>query len=65
MTAAQRERAALVATMSEVGPDSPTLCEGWTARDDTRPHGSESVVGVSVLVSGVCTVIAPVRSERG
>ena len=33
MTAAQRERAALVATMSEVGPDSPTLCEGWTTRD--------------------------------
>lgn len=33
MTAAQRERAALVATMREVGPDAPTLCEGWTTRD--------------------------------
>ncbi|MCV7302332.1 TIGR03085 family protein [Mycobacterium barrassiae] len=33
MTAAQRERAALVATMSEIGPDLPTLCEGWTTRD--------------------------------
>jgi uncharacterized protein (TIGR03085 family) len=33
MTAAQRERAALVATMRTVGPDAPTLCEGWTARD--------------------------------
>jgi len=33
MTAAQRERAALVATMSETGPDAPTLCEGWTTRD--------------------------------
>src|SRR6476469_5454563 len=33
MTAAQRERAALVATMSEIGPDAPTLCEGWTTRD--------------------------------
>jgi uncharacterized protein (TIGR03085 family) len=33
MTAAQRERAALVATMREIGPDSPTLCEGWTTRD--------------------------------
>ncbi|MCV7042353.1 TIGR03085 family protein [Mycolicibacterium moriokaense] len=33
MTAAQRERAALVATMNEIGPDSPTLCEGWTTRD--------------------------------
>lgn len=33
MTAAQRERAALVETMRSVGPDAPTLCEGWTTRD--------------------------------
>jgi uncharacterized protein (TIGR03085 family) len=33
MTAAQRERAALVSTMRTVGPDAPTLCDGWTARD--------------------------------
>ncbi len=33
MTAAQRERAALVETMRAVGPDAPTLCEGWTTRD--------------------------------
>ncbi|MHA3024039.1 TIGR03085 family metal-binding protein [Mycobacterium sp. BMJ-28] len=33
MTVARRERAALVATMREAGPDAPTLCEGWTARD--------------------------------
>jgi uncharacterized protein (TIGR03085 family) len=33
MTAAQRERAALIATMSSVGPDEPTLCEGWRTRD--------------------------------
>ena len=33
MSAAQRERAALVETMREVGPDAPTLCEGWTTRD--------------------------------
>lgn len=33
MTAAQRERAALVETMREVGPDAPTLCGDWTARD--------------------------------
>jgi len=33
MTAAQRERAALVATMRTTGPDAPTLCEGWTTRD--------------------------------
>ncbi|MDH6198223.1 uncharacterized protein (TIGR03085 family) [Mycobacterium frederiksbergense] len=33
MTVAQRERAALVETMRTAGPDAPTLCEGWTARD--------------------------------
>lgn len=33
MSAAQRERAALVATMRSVGADAPTLCEGWTTRD--------------------------------
>ncbi|MGV0787772.1 TIGR03085 family metal-binding protein [Mycolicibacterium sp. XJ2] len=33
MTAAQRERAALVETMREVGPDAATLCGGWTTRD--------------------------------
>ncbi len=33
MSVAQRERAALVETMREVGPDAPTLCEGWKTRD--------------------------------
>lgn len=33
MTAAQRERAALVQTMTAVGPDAPTLCDGWTTKD--------------------------------
>ena len=33
MTAAQRERAALVKTMQATGPDAPTLCEGWTTKD--------------------------------
>jgi len=33
MTAAQRERSALVETMRSVGPDAPTLCGGWTTRD--------------------------------
>ncbi|MGA9488879.1 MAG: TIGR03085 family metal-binding protein, partial [Mycobacterium sp.] len=33
MTAAQRERAALVQTLTAVGPDAPTLCEGWTTKD--------------------------------
>jgi uncharacterized protein (TIGR03085 family) len=33
MTPAQRERASLVETMRSIGPDAPTLCEGWTTRD--------------------------------
>ena len=33
MTAASRERAALVNTMRDVGPDAPTLCGDWTVRD--------------------------------
>lgn len=33
MTAAQRERRALVETMRSVGPDAPTLCGDWTTRD--------------------------------
>lgn len=33
VSVAQRERAALVETMRSLGPDAPTLCEGWTTRD--------------------------------
>ncbi|MHC9291262.1 TIGR03085 family metal-binding protein [Mycobacterium sp. LTG2003] len=33
MSIAQRERAALVESMRAAGPDAPTLCEGWNARD--------------------------------
>jgi uncharacterized protein (TIGR03085 family) len=33
MSIAQKERAALVALMREVGPDAPTLCGDWTTRD--------------------------------
>ncbi|WP_407442684.1 TIGR03085 family metal-binding protein [Rhodococcus sp. (in: high G+C Gram-positive bacteria)] len=33
MSLARTERHALVRTMSEVGPDAPTLCGDWTTRD--------------------------------
>ena len=33
MSLARRERLALVDTMTATGPEAPTLCEGWTARD--------------------------------
>jgi uncharacterized protein (TIGR03085 family) len=32
-TLAERERAALSDTLLAVGPDAPTLCDGWLARD--------------------------------
>lgn len=33
MTLAQTERTQLCQLLSEVGPDAPTLCEGWTTAD--------------------------------
>ncbi|MDT5364227.1 MAG: hypothetical protein QOC69_5989 [Mycobacterium sp.] len=33
MTVAQQERAFLVTTMREAGPEQPTLCGDWTTRD--------------------------------
>jgi uncharacterized protein (TIGR03085 family) len=52
MSVAQRERAALVDTMRTVGPDAPTLCEGWTTRDlaahlmirEYRPDAAPGIV---------------------
>jgi uncharacterized protein (TIGR03085 family) len=35
MSVVQRERNALVDILRDVGPDAPTLCEGWTTRDLT------------------------------
>ncbi len=53
MTAAQRERAALVATLRSVGPDAATLCEGWTTRDlaahlVVREHRPDAAAGIMV-----------------
>ena len=33
MTFAQDERRQLAELFREVGPDAPTLCDGWTTRD--------------------------------
>lgn len=49
---AQRERRALVDTMSAVGPDAPTLCGDWTVRDlaahlvvrERRPDASPGIM---------------------
>ncbi|GAA4218894.1 TIGR03085 family metal-binding protein [Actinocatenispora rupis] len=54
MTAyAHRERLALVDLLRETGPDAPTLCDGWTARDLTahllaRERRTYSAVGIVV-----------------
>lgn len=53
MTAAQRERAALVDAMRAQGPDAPTLCAGWTTRDlaahlYVREHRPDASAGIAV-----------------
>jgi uncharacterized protein (TIGR03085 family) len=53
MTAAQRERRALVDTMRSAGPDAPTLCGDWTTRDlaahlVVRERRLDATAGVAV-----------------
>ncbi|BBZ34928.1 TIGR03085 family metal-binding protein [Mycolicibacterium confluentis] len=53
MTVAQSERALLVETLKAVGPDAPTLCTGWTARDLTahlvlREHRLDAAPGIAL-----------------
>lgn len=53
MTVAQRERAALVETMRAIGPDAPTLCEGWKTRDLAahlviREYRLDAVAGIVI-----------------
>ena len=52
MTFAQSERAELADLFDQVGPEAPTLCEGWTAHDlaahlwirETDPVGAGGIV---------------------
>ncbi|SDU89329.1 TIGR03085 family protein [Microlunatus sagamiharensis] len=52
MTFAQSERAELADLLDQVGPDAPTLCEGWDAHDlaahlwirETDPVGAGGIV---------------------
>lgn len=61
MTAfARSERLALCETLRAVGPDAPTLCEGWLTRDlaahlvlrESRPDAAPGIV-VSALAGSV------------
>jgi uncharacterized protein (TIGR03085 family) len=52
MSTSRRERAQLVATLHAVGPEAPTLCEGWTTRDlaahlVVRERRLDAMVGVA------------------
>lgn len=52
-SAAQRERAALVQTLREAGPDAPTLCGTWTTRDLAahlviREHRPDAAPGIMI-----------------
>jgi len=53
MSLASRERAALCDLFEQVGPDAPTLCEGWDTRDlAAHLHLREtSPLAVGILVS--------------
>ncbi len=53
MSLASRERAALCDLFDEVGPDAPTLCEGWDTRDlAAHLHLREtSPLAVGILLS--------------
>jgi uncharacterized protein (TIGR03085 family) len=51
MGVAADERRALVALFEEVGPDAPTLCEGWSTRDlaahlVVREHRMDAAPGI-------------------
>lgn len=66
MTAAQRERAALVDSLRAVGPDEPTLCEGWQTRDLAahlyiREHRLDAAGGI--LVPGLSGYTAKVQDK--
>src|SRR5690242_20953074 len=70
MTAAQRERAALVESMRAVGPDAPTLCGDWTTRDlaahlVVRERRPDATPGVAVkALSGWTESVQESYAER-
>jgi len=52
-TIAQFERSALATLLDELGPDAPTLCEGWSTRDlaahlVTRERRGDAALGIAV-----------------
>lgn len=69
MTIARDERAALVSTLHSVGPDAPTLCEGWTTRDLTahmivREYRLDAMPGILITALAGRTQSAQDRAAR-
>jgi uncharacterized protein (TIGR03085 family) len=63
------ERAALVDLLEEVGPDAPTLCEGWTTRDLAAHlalrERSPAAIGIQVApLSGLTDRVQDSYAER-
>lgn len=73
-TTAQMEREELAGLLRAVGPDAPTLCEGWTTRDlavhlVVREHRPDAAAGmfISALarhLSDVSEAVAQLSYER-
>jgi uncharacterized protein (TIGR03085 family) len=65
---AQRERSLLADQLDEVGPDAPTLCEGWTTRDLAAHllvrERSPAAAGIVVKPLSGWTEIAQRRTAR-
>ncbi len=70
MTITAAERAALCDLFDELGPDEPTLCEGWTTRDllahllvrERRPDAAAGIV-IPLLAQYTTQVMATVAEK--
>ena len=70
MSFSSAERTKMVALFHELGPDAPTLCEGWTARDLAahlwvRENRPDAVIGffVPALSSHADNIMEEVRAR--
>jgi uncharacterized protein (TIGR03085 family) len=70
---AAHERAALADVLTELGPDAPTLCEGWTTKDmaahvyvrERRPDASLGVLPLGPLSAYTDRVMASALRTLG
>lgn len=70
---AQRERRVLVDALRTLGPDAPTLCEGWTTADlaahvyvrERRPDAAPGVVAPGPFAAYTNRVMASVLRVQG